>query len=608
MFIARWIEDSGAGNYVAPDENYNPGPSEPGQGPLWEIVAPNDTRGCRKSPRPPAAAFSLPSRVKCEHCHRLTRTDVLSTPVSTSKKAQTRTPASIRKPAFASPVQQDLVLQASTGYAESLSSATQMADKNIFEFCVLEDAKRPEKQQKKFTQRLDKLRVTLTTYPDMLLMRSSRSQNPPDGYTPLMAAAHGGNVEIATVLLECGSVAEQLEARNLAGQTALHVAATRGNVELAALLEEESGKLSIHTQTDSIGHTAYASAMTSPVAKAILRRKELADVLQSGKKQAIYGHTEPVLGELEQGQLVFTVAEMPGHRIMMEDATLAQELSDGAALFAVCDGHGDSGKVSDFVARHLEHIFDQVVDNWAEHCEHECLSLDAKLKSSGLQGGSTSVIARVSDDAIVVSNIGDSRCILVRESQSLEERTENLSLDSPASNSSGYLWNNYEAKAMSVDHKPSDSLESERIQKAGMKVVEEKCDDGLIISKVAHPKGNLLAVARAFGDFEFKKTKELSASEQAVIAVPDVIIHQRTDTDSFLILACDGIWDVMSNDQAGQFVVEALVSGMSLPGTADALLRECIQKGSTDNLSVIIVDLKATKKRASGRVLFPTQK
>lgn len=53
--------------------------------------------------------------------------------------------------------------------------------------------------------------------------------------------------------------------------------------------------------------------------------------------------------------------------------------------------------------------------------------------------------------------------------------------------------------------------------------------------------GNL-ALSRAIGDFEFKKSAELSPENQIVTAYPDVDVHELTDEDEFFVLACDGKW------------------------------------------------------------------
>ena len=52
--------------------------------------------------------------------------------------------------------------------------------------------------------------------------------------------------------------------------------------------------------------------------------------------------------------------------------------------------------------------------------------------------------------------------------------------------------------------------------------------------------GNL-ALSRAIGDFEFKKSAELSPEQQIVTAYPDVTVHELTDDDEFLVIACDGL-------------------------------------------------------------------
>lgn len=63
---------------------------------------------------------------------------------------------------------------------------------------------------------------------------------------------------------------------------------------------------------------------------------------------------------------------------------------------------------------------------------------------------------------------------------------------------------------------------------------------------------------------EYKQNKELSAEEQMVIAFPEVQAVKIDGDVEFLILACDGIWDVMTNEQAVRFVRERIVMGFTL--------------------------------------------
>lgn len=56
--------------------------------------------------------------------------------------------------------------------------------------------------------------------------------------------------------------------------------------------------------------------------------------------------------------------------------------------------------------------------------------------------------------------------------------------------------------------------------------------------------GNL-ALSRAIGDFEFKKSADLAPEQQIVTAFPDVVTHEISDDDEFLVIACDGMFDVL---------------------------------------------------------------
>eukprot|EP00817_Percolomonadidae_sp_ATCC50343_P006990 CAMPEP_0117426588 /NCGR_PEP_ID=MMETSP0758-20121206/6653_1 /TAXON_ID=63605 /ORGANISM="Percolomonas cosmopolitus, Strain AE-1 (ATCC 50343)" /LENGTH=332 /DNA_ID=CAMNT_0005211809 /DNA_START=111 /DNA_END=1109 /DNA_ORIENTATION=+ len=101
--------------------------------------------------------------------------------------------------------------------------------------------------------------------------------------------------------------------------------------------------------------------------------------------------------------------------------------------------------------------------------------------------------------------------------------------------------------ALSKDHKPDDEVEKQRINNAGYGVTMGRVD-------------GVLALSRAFGDFVYKKNTSKAQAEQAVSVCPDVT---RTEMElatkkqgglQFVVLACDGIWDVMTNEQVAGFV------------------------------------------------------
>ncbi len=95
--------------------------------------------------------------------------------------------------------------------------------------------------------------------------------------------------------------------------------------------------------------------------------------------------------------------------------------------------------------------------------------------------------------------------------------------------------------ALSLDHKPSNDIESKRIVAAGGWVEFNRVN------------GNL-ALSRALGDFVFKRNEKKSAQEQIVTAYPDIQVRDINEDLEFIVIACDGIWDVMTNDEVIHFI------------------------------------------------------
>jgi serine/threonine protein phosphatase PrpC len=178
---------------------------------------------------------------------------------------------------------------------------------------------------------------------------------------------------------------------------------------------------------------------------------------------------------------------------------------------------------------------------------------------------------------------------------------------------------NGKTEPMSYDHKPTNQGERDRILKA-----ESFVDFGRV--------NGTLAVSRAFGDLSYKKCSKVPPEAQAVTALPEIkryVIQPNeysTNNFSFLLLACDGIWDVMSNEQATQYVIERLEkqkngtyqpanvdsefevqstnqvskkSGYDLGLICEELLDHCVKVlDSKDNVSVIIVLFQTPQNNA----------
>ena len=123
------------------------------------------------------------------------------------------------------------------------------------------------------------------------------------------------------------------------------------------------------------------------------------------------------------------------------------------------------------------------------------------------------------------------------------------------------------------DHKPDDPAERERILEAGGRISKSCMGDVLRVE-------NHLAMTRVLGDFSIDK--------QIVPAMADIVQYPRNSLASFIILACDGIWDVMSNVEVALFVAHR-ASTHKLEDISSLLLDECLRRNSTDNMSVYIV-------------------
>ncbi|KAI9480597.1 MAG: phosphatase 2C-like domain-containing protein [Benjaminiella poitrasii] len=280
--------------------------------------------------------------------------------------------------------------------------------------------------------------------------------------------------------------------------------------------------------------------------------------------------SEPIVDKsTHQGKnknLLYGLSSMQGWRLTMEDAHCAELDVDGtsASFFGVYDGHGGS-TIAQHTGQTLHH---RVIESqFFEKKDYSKALIDAYMKLddelikdqnfSYDPSGCTAVTALMTPDQkfIFVANAGDSRAIISTAGKS---------------------------KPLSYDHKPVDPIESQRIVKAG----------GFV--EFGRVNGNL-ALSRAIGDFEFKQNSNLSAEEQAVTCLPDIIEHAVTDEDEFFVLACDGIWDCMTNQQVVDYVRQQLSQKMKLEEICEVIMDYCLAPDSDggavgcDNMSIIIV-------------------
>jgi protein phosphatase 1G len=187
----------------------------------------------------------------------------------------------------------------------------------------------------------------------------------------------------------------------------------------------------------------------------------------------------------------------------------------------------------------------------------------------GSDSGCTAVVALLRNNKLYVANAGDSRCIVCRNGKAIE---------------------------MSIDHKPEDEPETERVLKAGGKVT----GDGRI--------NGGLNLSRAIGDHAYKQNKELSDREQMITALPDVkTLTINPGEDEFMVLACDGIWNSMSSQEVVDFIKPRMTQGVEkLSKICEQIFDHCLSPESwfdgigCDNMTAIIVKFKSSvSKRAA---------
>ncbi|PWA77000.1 Protein phosphatase 2C [Artemisia annua] len=291
----------------------------------------------------------------------------------------------------------------------------------------------------------------------------------------------------------------------------------------------------------------------------------------------------------------FGVASVCGRRREMEDCVAIHpsfmENNDTMHYYGVYDGHGCSHVakrckerlhllVNEELSKKMEPMdwnktmeqsfsrMDQEVIEWNQQATtNDCRCELHAPESYGV--GSTAVVAVVTPDKIIVANCGDSRAILCR---------------------------NGKAVPLSIDHKPDRPDELSRIEAAGGRVLYW---EGARVCGV-------LAMSRAIGDNYLKPY---------VTCEPEVTITDRTSDDDFLILASDGLWDVVSNDTACGLASMCLKGNgpsgsIRNPPVNDAseyencdkacsdasvlLAKLALARRSADNVSVVVVNLKKT--------------
>lgn len=252
-------------------------------------------------------------------------------------------------------------------------------------------------------------------------------------------------------------------------------------------------------------------------------------------------------------------------------------------MFAIYDGHGSTnGKIiSSFLSKIMPHHLmnkDLEVPLKKAYVKKLYTSIQTiiktKLTKYADHNGSTCLIVlqykHNNSTYLDILNTGDSRCIICKENKNI---TKFINLTHTKQQST------FTGTALTKDHKPNWTDEIERITALGGK--SEIKFDG-----VDWRIGDL-SVSRSFGDVD---------SEKYVTYMPDLYRYKIEREDRFIVLACDGLWDVMTTDEVCNFIVNYSydVTTGKKNNTKDNIAKKLGEyainvKKSTDNVSIIIV-------------------
>ncbi|XP_076884774.1 putative protein phosphatase 2C 14 [Bidens hawaiensis] len=296
------------------------------------------------------------------------------------------------------------------------------------------------------------------------------------------------------------------------------------------------------------------------------------------------------------------VCSVKGRKLFMEDThTIVSSSKTDKGFFGVYDGHGGN-KAAEYVSKNLHaYVFD-MLDKCSENTSIQealkaaFMKTDDEFLKQGLESGACCVTALIKEKELFVSNLGDCRAVISK---------------------------NGKAECLTKDHKASQDDERKRIQDKGGYVE---------LHRGTWRVHGVLAVSRSIGDAHLKDW---------VLGEPETKILPLTDDLEYLILASDGLWDEVGNQEAIDVVTQRMTNlspkpkkvyhvkrmkrsensendepqhtarrvvsfvktmaqgpghGLTSHGLVDAckeLVNLAIKRGSLDDITVMIIDLKA---------------
>ena len=260
-------------------------------------------------------------------------------------------------------------------------------------------------------------------------------------------------------------------------------------------------------------------------------------------------------------------------------------------FMGVCDGHGYYGhEVSGYIKENLPMDLNHMIKAKKLNILKDDLSSIIKtafiLENKSLLrnkqidsdlSGSTCISVIYTPEKLIIANVGDSRCILGKCIESKEK--------------TGQIFKKkWVSQNLSRDHKPTIPEEAERILKIGGRIRQMKDEDGEFIGplRVYMKEKDMpgLAMTRSFGDY--------FGSTAGVISEPEVTEYYFKEEDKFIILASDGLFEFMENQEIID-IVKDYYEKNDIVGCCEYLYKESTRKwlreeeDTIDDITIILV-------------------
>ena len=251
-------------------------------------------------------------------------------------------------------------------------------------------------------------------------------------------------------------------------------------------------------------------------------------------------------------------------------------------FFAIYDGHGGKGCAT-FLKENLHKFITEFsflgVKIGIDIAEEKFLTKKAVNELGKIidPSGSCGIMLMIQGKKCIIANIGDSRLI---------------------------IFKNKEVSFTTTDHKPDSIIEKARIELSGGKLYKIQTlipiyQNGSRVNAPWRVNPGQLSVSRTFGDIQAKDEK-FGGNKTAIIALPDITEIELDDNYNFIVMACDGIFDVLKNEELLECIKIVIkeknitnfkdVNMHQLCGDfADMIIKSALAKDSFDNVSCIVI-------------------